>query len=46
MGKKTKPYILKDNDELVMTGKQIREFKKIIQLETIKGIYNGDLVII
>ncbi len=27
-------YILKDDDEIVMTGKQIREYKEIVQKET------------
>ncbi len=27
-------YILKDSDELIMTGKQLREFKEIIIKET------------
>jgi len=33
-------YELKDNDELIMTGKQIREFKKIVIKETKEGKYN------
>ena len=29
-------YILKDKDELIMTGKQLREFKEIIIKETME----------
>jgi len=27
-------YILKDEDEIVMTGKQLREYKEIVQKES------------
>lgn len=30
-------YILKDEDELILTGKQLREFKDIVIKETLQG---------
>ena len=38
-------YILKDDDEIVMTGKQIREYKEIVQKETYLEIADGKVKI-
>ncbi len=38
-------YLLKDTDELVMTGKQIREYKDIVEKETILRVANKELKI-
>jgi hypothetical protein len=34
-----KSYLIKDTDELTMTGKQLREFKEIVIAETKAGKY-------
>ena len=38
-------YILKDDDELIMTGKQLREYKDIVEKETILKVANKELKI-
>lgn len=38
-------YILKDDDELIMTGKQIREYKDIVEKKIILEIANKELKI-
>ena len=36
---KNTQYVLKDDDEIVMTGKQLQEFKDIVIKETKDGKY-------
>lgn len=38
-------YTLKDDDELVLTGKQIREYKDIVEKETIQKIADKEIII-
>lgn len=38
-------YTLKDDDELIMTGKQIREYKDIVMKENAKDIADGKIKI-
>lgn len=37
-----KDYIVKNKDELVMTGKQLRDFKEIVIQETLENIDNKE----